>query len=1075
MVIGEEKMTIIYKVTVNALEKENRFHITWHQVETDVADTFEQSMEIKPGEMQRLWRKPQYRLDMGQKLFRFLDGDARHFKRALDHAFKQAESLQIHLRTCTDTADWPFELLAQEDSFLLPYRLHLVRNVSDWGKDKEMNPQDRPLKLLFMASSPIDIESELDFEQEEEAIFRVTENLAIDMEVEDSGSLEGLRTRLEKEYYDVVHLSGHAGIDKNGQPFFIMESETGGHRKISPAELWKEALIEKPPRSLFLSGCRTGEVPETGAVASFAQMLVENHNVPAVLGWGRSTADEQATHAEAVFYKELSRGQSILDAVQRARYESAEKYESSPTPAWPLLRLFSSGIPLNAVVTEEQKQKPRPRDIVHTSLKESQVQVLKEGFVGRRRQLQQSLRALNHDPDKIGVLLLGTGGLGKSCLAGKISERFTDYYLVIVHGILNSTTLAAALKDAFIISQDENGQQILSQKIEMADKLAKLCVSCFKEKNYLLILDDFEQNIEGAEKGQPDILTLEAAELLKVLLHYLRFCGKMTQLVITCRYGFTLAEKERDIVEEKLEKIWLTGFHESEQRKKERQLKNIFNYKEKSLVPDLLSAGQGNPRLMEWVDTLVGQMKAAEVPQLLEAAANKKEDFIREHVIRQIVQRGGDELTVFLSQLSIYRCPVLKDGVRKVAEIDGLEKWPELLKKGMGLSLIEHNQACQTYQLTPLMREELLSRLKDSQSCHQAAFEYYKKECEASETFDPLLVEEWIFHALGCGEEKTASEQGGRLVKHLQDRLSFRESRRVGMWILEKKKKELSNEYDASLLSETASTLKNLGEYKTAVKYFEQALAIHRAVYGKWHHSVVMDLINLGSTWGVLAGPGKAIEYYEEGLRIVDRKGFEGKHPDIVGNLWNNLGTAWNGKGDYEKAIEYYQKALTTWAEISDEGHPNIAGTLNNLGAAYNNLGKPREAADYFNQALAIDRSIFGEMHPDIAVDLNNLGAVSFDLGDRHKAIEYYEEALTILWKVYGVPHVTIAVILSNIGKAYLDMGKEEKAKKYYEDAYTIFEEIFGAENEYTKTIRSQIDAIVSASGGKKPFRERVS
>jgi len=35
---------------------------------------------------------------------------------------------------------------------------------------------------------------------------------------------------------------------------------------------------------------------------------------------------------------------------------------------------------------------------------------------------------------------------------------------------------------------------------------------------------------------------------------------------------------------------------------------------------------------------------------------------------------------------------------------------------------------------------------------------------------------------------------------------------------IEREKQDLSNEYDAFLLNETASTLKSLGEYKLAVK-----------------------------------------------------------------------------------------------------------------------------------------------------------------------------------------------------------------------------------------------------------------
>lgn len=202
-------MAIIYKVTIEPAEKEagkeNRFRITWHNVEANTGDFFERSAgEILQDETWRVWQNPLNQLNIGRKLFRFLDGDSRYLQRALEEANQQGESLHLHLHACSQTADWPFELLAQEDTFLLPYRLHLVRRVSDWGAARDLPPKNRQLKLLFMACSALDVQPELDFEWEEEAIFLITEKLAIEMEVEDSGSLEGLREQLEREQLNMM-------------------------------------------------------------------------------------------------------------------------------------------------------------------------------------------------------------------------------------------------------------------------------------------------------------------------------------------------------------------------------------------------------------------------------------------------------------------------------------------------------------------------------------------------------------------------------------------------------------------------------------------------------------------------------------------------------------------------------------------------------------------------------------------------------------------------------------------------------------------------------------------------------
>jgi len=705
-----------YKITVEPVDKADQYRITWLDTEKGTQQTFQQPLPVTPEDLTS-WHEARRALEVGAKLYRFLDGDCRCLASALKEAAKRNEIPVLYLCTCKEAADWPFECLAQGEKFLAPTDLHLVRCVSGRGAGQAIQPADRPLKLLFMACSALDVEPELDFELEEETIFKVTENLAIDMEVEDSGNLEGLRRMLESEQYDVVHLSGHANIDEAGQPYFIMEDEMGFHQDVGAPNLWNEALIENPPRLVFLSGCRTGETRDADGAVSFARTLVEGFKIPAVLGWGRSVNDDEAIIAANVIYHELSRGKSVVEAVQRARYELLTQFPALQYPAWLLLRLFCDESTAVGFVKPGQVKKPKPRRIKYAYLKRSQMKVLEEGFVGRRRQLQRSLRALKQANDKYGVLLLGTGGLGKSCPAGKICERFKDYHLVIVHGKLNTISMETALKDAFIASGDARGKDILAAKAEMKDKLAELCASSFKEKNYLIVLDDFEQNMEGYEKGDPGPLWPETAQLMLVLLDYLPLSGKMTQMIITSRYGFSLSHREIDLVTERLETVHLTGFQPAEQRKKGRELVYIDNYPDAEVSRQLLEAGHGNPRLMEWLDVVVEDAPGAEVDHLLEAVKNKTEEFIQQHVIRELLRLGGEAFEKFLRRFSIYRRPVFIEGVWAQGETGGLPGWKDLLKKGVDRGVVEHDETWLSYAVTPLLREELMGGLAELQDC----------------------------------------------------------------------------------------------------------------------------------------------------------------------------------------------------------------------------------------------------------------------------------------------------------------------------------------------------------------------
>ncbi len=226
-------------------------------------------------------QSPELSRDIGKRLFAILNGDRQTLIRALREADDIGEKLQMILK---GGVDLPFELLYYND-FLVPSKVHLLRRVSERGIKRTLTPEDRPLKVLLMACSPQDVSPVLEFEKEEDTILEVTKDLPIEIDVEDTGSLEGLGEQLAASKYDIVHITGHADI-RDGVPFFLMENEEGMREDVVPSKLW-EKLDLNMPRLVFLSGCKTGQAPEHAAAMSYAHYLAAGR-VPAVLGCGVS-------------------------------------------------------------------------------------------------------------------------------------------------------------------------------------------------------------------------------------------------------------------------------------------------------------------------------------------------------------------------------------------------------------------------------------------------------------------------------------------------------------------------------------------------------------------------------------------------------------------------------------------------------------------------------------------------------------------------------------------------------------------------------------------------------------------
>jgi hypothetical protein len=708
-------MPLIYDVNIES-QADDLFHITWNPARRKTPVDFSNRIDralLSP------WETPEHRQEVGKALFDFLDGKDHLFRQALHQAHQQGTILQLNLSTCHKSADWPFELLALDSEFLALKKLHLVRRVSNRGILKKVTPQNRALKILFMACSPLDRKPELDYEGEEAGILNATRELAADLGIEDSGSLEGLRYRLLHKEYDVVHLVGHADIDREGRPYFCTEDETGKCREAYPGMLWDEALIENPPRLLFLSACRTGEtVDNQGSALSFARLLVEERHVPAVLGWGREVHDQQALYTGKAIYTALSRGQSIPESIRSAREALSKVFSHHHKPAWPLLRLYSNGIPLSPLITADQQAgKAAPKTPAT--------------FVGRRRPLQSSLNAMDNDEDKVGVLLLGLAGLGKSCLAGKIGQRFLDRHgkpgLIVLQGKLDEFTLGTALREALTASNDKKGLTILDRQGDMTDKLADLCATSFKEKHYLLILDGFEVNLERDKNSATGSLMPEAAKLLETLLYYLPISGKMSHLVITSRYVFSLSRQH--LLAERLQEVWLTGFSDTQQFKKLRELKNLddYYYKYRDLAKELLNIGCGNPRLMEELDRLAGTYTPAEGEELRERARETREIFMKNIGIRDAYQHCPQPLKQLLGAMSLYPNPVLERELPRAAELAGVKHWQESVREGILRGLLEYDAARKTYRPTPFLKEELAGQFAPHESSPGENFKHYGK------------------------------------------------------------------------------------------------------------------------------------------------------------------------------------------------------------------------------------------------------------------------------------------------------------------------------------------------------------
>jgi len=190
----------------------------------------------------------------------------------------------------------------------------------------------------------------------------------------------------------------------------------------------------------------------------------------------------------------------------------------------------------------------------------------------------------------------------------------------------------------------------------------------------------------------------------------------------------------------------------------------------------------------------------------------------------------------------------------------------------------------------------------------------------------------------------------------------------------------------ANHLGNLGSAYGELGEPHRAIELHEQALAIDREIGNRQGESD--DLGNLGLAYSDLGEPRRTIELTEQALKIARELGNRRGEGYALGNL----GIAYADLGEPRRAIEIYEKRVSISREIGDRmGESNGLG---NLGLAYAALGEPNRAIDFYEQSLAISREIGHRRGESNA--LGNLASTLANLHEHARAIELYGQQLAI-------------------------------------------------------------------------------
>ena len=539
-------------------------------------------------------------MDLGRQLYRWLDGEE-GWLRELRERLVPPFILEVQTAFQPDpsartVSQAPWELLADGQGYL-------AADASlGFAPGRRLGPRRAPsgklddyrLGIVFMAAAPEGMQ-ELDYEGEEAAILK-TARKGVDLYVEDSGDPEELGRRLSEfeAHPPVLHLSchGHNTWKETGgaaaEPVLMLE-DAHGDRQPTTATGLIESMGTNRPRLVMLSACLSAAAGGEGYTAavvadSLASALVRAGS-PAVLGWDGSVADVAATQFAHELYERLSKRQGVAEeaaGARRALLAGADGINGGGS------KDSLEGLALSRQLSERQKAfrrnwhlarvwlgpdgggpivgGTRKRSLLPADHEYQQILKIKGDarlivadpaqFVGRRRELQQSLRILA-DNEFAGLLIHGIGRLGKSSLAARLASRRRDLTLAVVYGAYDALTILEALDEALedcspareVLKQGRTKVQADSQVLEevLVDLLRGPCRERATGMPVLLLIDDLERILEPVDSTLRRVRGPGERQALSAVLRAFNPRWSESRLVVTSRFPFSLVDDGKEL------------------------------------------------------------------------------------------------------------------------------------------------------------------------------------------------------------------------------------------------------------------------------------------------------------------------------------------------------------------------------------------------------------------------------------------------------------------------------------------------------------------------------------------------
>ena len=237
---------------------------------------------------------------------------------------------------------------------------------------------------------------------------------------------------------------------------------------------------------------------------------------------------------------------------------------------------------------------------------------------------------------------------------------------------------------------------------------------------------------------------------------------------------------------------------------------------------------------------------------------------------------------------------------------------------------------------------------------------------------------------------------------------------------------------EAKLRSSLGATFEYLGEYESALKQKERALALYEQNLGPDH------IDTLGSK-GNLSGINYLMGRFDESLKITEevlakcRQVLPDGHPLTLDTM-SNLALGYDQRGRHADGLKLKEEVLARRKGMLPEDHPEVLRGKERVAKGYLDTGRHDEALKLYMEVLEAQKRVLPEGHPETFVVMNNLAMAYGKLNRHEESQKLHEELLEARKRVLPKEHPDTLRSMNNLAMTYRALNRDSEAQKLLEE-----------------------------------------